>query len=463
MSGTEAKPAARAVLRFEGATPILRVKDLRASLAYYVNVLGFKVDFEGPGIFAGLSRDRCSVYLCQGNQGHTGGWAWIGVTDCAAAHDELKAKGARIRHAPTNYPWAYEMQVEDIDGNVLRIGSEPLEDQPAGEWLDMQGRIWPPAVADDARSAAPAGTGPGAATNDALNQDALFREAVSHVDAGDVVALERLLAAHPRLACERLDSPGEWLRAKVGGALDGFFRRPYLLWFVAEDPVRNGRLPKNIAQTAGALIRSAQRACPEKLGEQVDYALRLVAWSWIARECGVQLELLDVLLAGGASPDGVSNDALVNGNVAAAAHLIERGAALTLPTALCLERWEALAHLAPSANAAQKQFALVLAALNGKAEAIRRLIPFGVEVNAPSADLYPHGTPLHHAVCSGSLETVRVLVEAGADLNATDTAWHGTPLGWAEHYVGEKKREEDAKPYSEIAAYLRQRRARPDQ
>jgi hypothetical protein len=28
-------------------------------------------------------------------------------------------------------------------------------------------------------------------------------------------------------------------------------------------------------------------------------------------------------------------------------------------------------------------------------------------------------------------------VEAGADLNAKDTAWNGTPLGWAEHYVRE--------------------------
>jgi hypothetical protein len=26
--------------------------------------------------------------------------------------------------APTKYPWALEMQLEDPDGNVLRIGSE---------------------------------------------------------------------------------------------------------------------------------------------------------------------------------------------------------------------------------------------------------------------------------------------------------------------------------------------------
>ena len=80
--------------------------------------------------------------------------------------------------------------------------------------------------------------------------DPLFRDAVAAIDAGDLPGLERLLAAHPALVVERLDDPGAWLRAQVGDALDGFFQRPYLLWFVAEDPVRNGRLPGNIAQAA---------------------------------------------------------------------------------------------------------------------------------------------------------------------------------------------------------------------
>jgi hypothetical protein len=70
--------------------------------------------------------------------------------------------------------------------------------------------------------------------------EADFREAVSAIDTGDVAKLERLLAEKPALVRERLASPGAWLRDKVGGVLDGFFQRPYLLWFVAEDPVRNG-------------------------------------------------------------------------------------------------------------------------------------------------------------------------------------------------------------------------------
>ena len=39
-----------------------------------------------------------------------------------------------------------------------------------------------------------------------------------------------------------------------------------------------------------------------------------------------------------------------------------------------------------------------------------------------------------HAVCSGLLESVRTLVDAGAYLTIMDSAFGGTPLGWAEHY-----------------------------
>jgi hypothetical protein len=45
-----------------------------------------------------------------------------------------------IRPAITRGPM--RCRVEDLDGNVLRLGSEPREDQPIGEWLDMQRIRW---------------------------------------------------------------------------------------------------------------------------------------------------------------------------------------------------------------------------------------------------------------------------------------------------------------------------------
>lgn len=126
---------------FGGAAPVFPVARLAASLEYYVTVLGFKIDWEEAGI-ASVSRDRCCLFLCQGDQGHPGAWAWIGVGDAEAVFEDLRAKGARIRHPPTNYHWALELQVEDLDGNVLRLGSDPRRGEPFGEWLDMHGEAW---------------------------------------------------------------------------------------------------------------------------------------------------------------------------------------------------------------------------------------------------------------------------------------------------------------------------------
>jgi catechol 2,3-dioxygenase-like lactoylglutathione lyase family enzyme len=126
-------------------TPVLRVRSLAASLRHYTRVLGFKKDWGGVDKgFASVSRGKCHLFLSQGDQGHFGTWAWIGVSDAAALHEEYRRRGARIRHPPTNYFWALEMQVEDLDGNVLRMGSEPLPGEPEGEWLDMEGRRWVP-------------------------------------------------------------------------------------------------------------------------------------------------------------------------------------------------------------------------------------------------------------------------------------------------------------------------------
>ena len=286
------------------------------------------------------------------------------------------------------------------------------------------------------------------AMDESTSLDDVFRVAVSAIDAGDITELSRQIAANPRLVGDRLASPGSWLRDKVGSALDSFFQQPYLLWFVAEDPVRNGSLSSNIAEVARTIIRAAQHAGVASLREQLDYALQLVSWSWIARQCDVQIALIDVLIAAGASLDGNPDNALVNGNVAAAAHLVERGAPLTLSTALYLERWDDVNRLAPEATPRQKQLALTLVALKGKAAGIRRALDVGADVNSVSQDLYSHATPLHHAVSSGSLEAVEVLVGAGADLDARDTAYNGTPLDWAQYSGGKPQ-------FDAIAAYLR--------
>ena len=107
--------------------PILRVENLVASIDHYVKVLGFRKDWDwgDPPDFGSVSRDGCTIMLCEGGQGNQGTWLWIGVADVGKVYEEYKASGAAIRMAPTNFPWACEMKVEDLDGHVLRIGSDP--------------------------------------------------------------------------------------------------------------------------------------------------------------------------------------------------------------------------------------------------------------------------------------------------------------------------------------------------
>jgi catechol 2,3-dioxygenase-like lactoylglutathione lyase family enzyme len=118
--------------RFEHAEPILSVADMTASVRYYIDVLGFRNADWGGDDFTAVTRDGACIYLCRGAQGHPGTWAWVGVEDAAVLYAEYAKSGARIRKGPHNHPWALEIEVEDLDGHVLRFGSEPLSDQPFG-------------------------------------------------------------------------------------------------------------------------------------------------------------------------------------------------------------------------------------------------------------------------------------------------------------------------------------------
>jgi uncharacterized membrane-anchored protein len=183
----------------------------------------------------------------------------------------------------------------------------------------------------------------------------------------------------------------------------------------------------------------------------------------------VQIDLIDVLVDAGAAVDGRNvyggrygthtDSAIYNGNYAAAQRLIDRGAAVTLTTALCLERWTDVVRLLPGATLAEKQDAFVQAAMNGRADALRRMLAAGINATTVSAQNQSHGTALHHAVWSGSLDTVKVLVEAGADLTRRDTIYDGTPLGWATHGQSQETDDAGKKRYVEIAHYLRERGA----
>ncbi len=250
--------------------------------------------------------------------------------------------------------------------------------------------------------------------------DDLFTRAVALIDAGDAAALARLVDDHPHLVRERTDFEGH-----------AYFHRPYLLWFVAENPVRNDRLPPNIAEIAKLLI--------DKGADQLDYTLELVCSGRVPREAGVQHALIDVLCDAGANPDSAMRTALAHQELEAVHHLLSRGARVTLTVAASLGY-----DLTPLINDDELQVALTAAAFYGNADAIRKLIAAGADVNAFSPKgFHDHATPLHQAVYANCLECVAILIEAGARYDTRDRVHDGTPLAWAEYLK-----------HPEIAEYL---------
>lgn len=112
--------------KFNGLVPVLNVKSIQDSLHYYVDVLGFKKDWDWgePPTFASVSRDEVCIFFCEGAQGQSGTWMSIFVDNVDALYEEYKTRGARIRQAPTNFSWGMrEMNIEDPDGHRLRIGT----------------------------------------------------------------------------------------------------------------------------------------------------------------------------------------------------------------------------------------------------------------------------------------------------------------------------------------------------
>ncbi|QQS35157.1 MAG: bleomycin resistance family protein [Ignavibacteriales bacterium] len=129
-------------VNFHPASPILRVDNIDKSIEYYLDSLGFKLDWNWEDRIASVSRQKSNIMLSCGDQGLGKAWVYIGISDVEMLYQEYKNSGAMIRQSPKNFSWAYEMQIEDLDSNVLRFGSEPKDGVPFGPWLDMNGKLW---------------------------------------------------------------------------------------------------------------------------------------------------------------------------------------------------------------------------------------------------------------------------------------------------------------------------------
>ena|SRR5688572_25245425 len=116
--------------------PVFRVTDLPRSLAYYRDRLGFEVEFDYEGFYAGIVRDGCRIHLkCAAPPerdqrafeaaGHID--ASFGVSDSEALASRFEAAGAVFSVPLRNMPYGREFYVRDPDGYILGF-IEPAAD-----------------------------------------------------------------------------------------------------------------------------------------------------------------------------------------------------------------------------------------------------------------------------------------------------------------------------------------------
>jgi len=120
--------------QIECTIPILPVRELAKSISFYTEILGFKLDWSGD-VVCSVSRDGCPIMLSAEVKPAGSAWVWIGLED-DSLFAEYRKRGVKVRQEPRNHAWAYEMKFEDLDGNVLWLGTEPKKDIPFAEAKD---------------------------------------------------------------------------------------------------------------------------------------------------------------------------------------------------------------------------------------------------------------------------------------------------------------------------------------
>lgn len=275
-------------------------------------------------------------------------------------------------------------------------------------------------------------------------EDFSFQQAVMAMDKGDVGSLEKILTGDSTLVRRRLETADE-----------GYFKDPYLIWFIANNPIRQTSVPDSILGLLDVLLRQLNLDRPDSYQEQLNYTLSLVATSSTIQESGRQIEMLDLLIENGATV-GDCLPVIAHGGLVAAEHLLKKGSPLSLPVAVGLDRRGEVVELNTQASEKEKYTALLVSSFFGNEELIEYFVGDGVNVNAfpqPIVGFHSHASALHQAVSSGSLIAVKILVNAGAKLDARDLVFEGTPLQWAIHMRDENTGTQKER-YAQIAHFL---------
>ena len=110
----------------ENTIPVLPVVNVGRSKEFYVQKLGFQVDWgdSDDAAICQVSRDGHRIMLTEDKSLGSPACVWVGL-ESATLFKEFLDKGVTVVSPPQNKPWAYEMFIQDVDGNILWLGTAP--------------------------------------------------------------------------------------------------------------------------------------------------------------------------------------------------------------------------------------------------------------------------------------------------------------------------------------------------
>ena len=111
--------------------PQLRITNAERSLAFYIDGLGFQVDWQhqfesGYPLFFQITRNEQTIFLTEhSGDCEVGGAVYFRVPDARVCYAEFAQRGIIATKGPENTPWGTcEFLLTDPDGNKLRFAND---------------------------------------------------------------------------------------------------------------------------------------------------------------------------------------------------------------------------------------------------------------------------------------------------------------------------------------------------
>ena len=124
-------------MKYRNAVPVIATADVRSTVEYYTQMLGFAEHFVygDPPVYAGIERDGVLLYISRDEKLaatlkssglHPDVFLW--VQDVDRMFEEHQRRGAKIIENIANRPWdARQYVIEDPNGYYLKI-AEPIDE-----------------------------------------------------------------------------------------------------------------------------------------------------------------------------------------------------------------------------------------------------------------------------------------------------------------------------------------------